>query len=67
MEAHQQRVQDELTELETKRGNLGKFIGENPIFHALSSEERERLQRQLAIMLQYEEVLSERIRAFAKR
>lgn len=66
MEVHQQRVVDELKELEVRRVRLGTFIGENPVFGTLPPEEKERLNRQYAIMLQYEGVLNERIAAFPK-
>jgi hypothetical protein len=64
MEPHQQRVVDELKELEVKRSKLGKFIQENKMFKTLPAAEKERLRRQFSIIMQYEEVLTERIRAF---
>ena len=64
MEAFQQRVIDEKTELDEKREKLGQFIG-GDIFNGLPQEEQERLDRQAALMRDYSAVLGERIAAFA--
>lgn len=60
---HQQRVVDELAELEAKRVALGKFLIA-PFFRSLDPAEQDRLQRQHGYMSQYSLVLSERIEAF---
>jgi hypothetical protein len=64
MEPHQQRVVEEQKELETKTVALHKFILESPIFGKLASEEQERLKRQYSVMVEYNEILNERIAAF---
>ena len=64
MQPHQQRVVDEKTELDKKAKALSDFIGLNPIFETIETQERERLKRQNDIMWQYSEVLGERIEAF---
>jgi crAss001_48 related protein len=64
MEVHQQRVVDELKELETRRVRLGTFIRENDTFKKLPQPEQDRMMKQYDIMLKYEEILSERIAAF---
>lgn len=63
MQPHQQRVVDELTELEIKSSKLAPFIG-TPIYNGLSIEEQDRLKKQLTIMAQYADILRERIAAF---
>jgi hypothetical protein len=67
VEIHQQRVVDELKELETRRVRLGTFIRENPTFKTLPQPEQNRLTKQLRIMLDYEEILNERIAEFPKK
>jgi hypothetical protein len=59
----QLRVIDERAGLCEKIDRLGPFIGSD-IYDTLPDEEQKRLQRQLEIMHQYEEVLQERIQAF---
>jgi len=63
MQPHQQRVVDELTELEIKSSKLAPFIG-SEIYKGLSIEEQDRLKKQLEIMSQYAYILKERIAAF---
>lgn len=62
---HQQRVMQELAELEDKRGKLEAFL-DNPIFKGLPEDEKERLVRQLSCMGEYSGILRERIAAFPK-
>lgn len=61
---YQQRVIDERDALVDKIDKLGPFIG-SPVWEKLPSDEQARLQKQLAIMHQYVEVLIERISNFA--
>lgn len=63
MEPHQQRVVDEKAELDDKKAKLHAFI-DGKVFLSLPDTEQERLGRQLYIMRQYSDVLSERIAAF---
>lgn len=63
MEAFQQRVVDEKTELDGKCGKLDAFFT-NAIYLALPKDEQERLVRQRAAMWDYSAVLGERIAAF---
>ena len=62
--AHQQRVLDERSDLKDKHAKLSAFILDNPVFLTLPEVERERLQRQEAVMGQYIGILDERIAAF---
>ena len=64
MEAHQQRVVDEKTELDEKLEKLNSFITSSPIFGELPTAEKNRLERQKVYMLLYSHVLQERIEAF---
>lgn len=63
MEAYQQRVIDEKTELNTKFEALNKFLNTEP-FDKLSSENQELLYTQTEIMHEYLEILEERIKLF---
>lgn len=63
MEAHQQRVVDEKTELDAKREKLGAFI-EGAIYQGLPEAERDRLTQQAIAMTTYSTILGERIAAF---
>jgi hypothetical protein len=63
MEAFQQRVVDEKTELDAKLAKLTPFT-ESKTFASLPEPERTRLLRQENIMKRYSEVLGERIAAF---
>ena len=63
MQPHQQRVVDEHAELETRLDKLAEFTA-TPTFEALPDAEQERLLRQSGIMIQYSDVLAERIAAF---
>ena len=62
--AHQHRVLDERSDLKDKHAKLSAFILDNPVFLTLPEVERERLQRQEAVMGQYIGILDERIAAF---
>jgi hypothetical protein len=66
MSPHQQRVIDEKAELTKKTLALNDFIGVNPIFMTLPTDEQERMKVQLDIMWQYVEILEARINAFPK-
>lgn len=62
MQAHQERVVDEYKDLKIKREKLGAFLANLPV--VVEPAERERLQRQFDIMVQYEGILCERIDNF---
>ena len=62
---HQQRVIDELTELNARLAKLEDFIQSNPIFAGLPEAEQGRMKRQQAAMAEYSQVLRERIAAFS--
>ena len=64
IQPHQQRVIDEKTELDDKRGKLRDFIELSPIFPNLPDAERILLVRQESCMAEYTEILTERIAAF---
>lgn len=57
-----QRVQEEKTALDEKRGNLEHFMLQ-PAFLQLPRAERNRLMRQSVVMEQYSQVLFERLEA----
>lgn len=62
---HQQRVIDEVRELDVKRDKLHAFIGRDDFINIVPLEkERQRLYRQSSIMAEYSKVLHERITAF---
>ena len=63
MQAFQQRVVDEKTELDNKRKALVKFF-DNENFYKLDEIERSRLERQYGVMNNYAHILGERIKAF---
>ena len=63
MQLHQQRVADEKTELDNKREKLTQFFG-TEIFSKLPEDEALRLNKQVAIMADYSNILGERIAAF---
>lgn len=66
MQPHQERVVNECKDLTEKKEKLGLFIGASSPFNSLPFDEQDRLRRQLAIMIQYEGVLQERIDNFPK-
>jgi len=63
MQPHQQRVIDERADNEAKLDRLTAFLA-SPTFEALPEAEQERLVRQSGIMVQFSDVLAERIAAF---
>lgn len=63
LEAYQQRVVDELIELNRRAINLTIFRNSDS-FNQLDSEEQKRLIKQLDIMQSYREILNERINNF---
>ena len=63
MESYQQRVIDEKTELDEKISKLQLFISSEK-FSQVKPEEQERLVRQHGFMIQYSNVLKERIEKF---
>jgi len=63
LEAHQERVVDELIELNSKAINLTIFRNSDS-FNQVDSEEQKRLIKQLDIMQSYREILNERINNF---
>jgi hypothetical protein len=63
MEAYQERVITEKTELDQRIEKLQAFSGSDK-YADVPSEERERLFRQLHVMEQYSGILGERIAAF---
>lgn len=63
MQAHQERVVVEKSELDAKIEKLDTFR-HGDIYHTLSVAERDRLTRQYAHMKDYSNVLGERIAAF---
>lgn len=65
MKPHEERVVAEKAELDEKCTKLTAFTFTG-IFAELPSDERDRLNRQHAIMEQYSKVLGERIAAFPK-
>lgn len=63
MQAHQERVVAERTELDDKMDKLSKFLDTNTYYN-LAEGEKGRLVEQLGIMNQYRDVLDRRIAAF---
>jgi hypothetical protein len=63
LQAHQERVVAEKSELTEKLDRLESFV-DGSVYASLSAAEQTRLSRQLLIMKLYEQVLSERIAAF---
>ena len=64
LQPHQQRVVAEKAELDVKYSKLFRFIHGEQFFVLCSEAERERMTRQLNAMLEYSEILGERIEAF---
>ena len=65
MQPHQQRVVDEKTALDEKISKLTPFLA-GPIYQGLDAAERIRLRAQLAVMREYSDILTERIKHFAE-
>lgn len=63
MELYQKRVLDEKRALDEKITKLDAFIN-TETFHQIPLDERNVLQKQLAVMRQYSDVLRERIVLF---
>jgi hypothetical protein len=63
MQAHQQRVVDEKTDLDSKLEKLRAFMS-GTFYKGLPDAERGRLLTQAGIMYNYSNILSERIAAF---
>lgn len=63
LQPHQQRVVDEKRELDGRIEKLNAFF-RTSAFHGLDDAEQRRLSRQAGIMMQYSNVLAERIAAF---
>ncbi|CDH04925.1 hypothetical protein KKJ25_12250 [Xenorhabdus bovienii] len=63
MQPHQQRVIDELTELNEKIEKLSDFIG-GAIYNGLDETDRVLLAMQLSVMKAYSEILHKRINRF---
>lgn len=63
MEAHQERVITEKTELDEKVRKLDQFLL-GALFNTLPQAERGRLVEQSAVMRRYAEILADRIAAF---
>ena len=61
---HQQRVVDEKAALDEKVTLLTQFITGNPVFGGLPFAEKGRLKRQRLVMIEYSDILGERIAAF---
>jgi len=64
MQAHQQRVVDEQTELQDKATKLAEFIKSSPIFAGLDDTQQGLLKAQLSAMQAYGEILALRIGSF---
>lgn len=64
MQAHQQRVVDEKSDLDVKIEALSKFINGSTIFDGLPEDEQGRLRNQLDAMTLYSNILGKRIAAF---
>ena len=63
MQPHQERVVAEKNELDEKISKLTTFV-ETHLFSSLTIDERVRLKLQLNYMIQYSEILKERIENF---
>jgi hypothetical protein len=63
MKEFQQRAMDERMELSERIYKLSAFL-KSEMFQSLPSDEQERLQRQLEIMVQYHTILADRIANF---
>ncbi len=65
MKPHEQRVVDEQKELSEKLTKLQVFIASSPIFKELDERDQELLEEQQLAMLDYQEILDERISRFS--
>lgn len=64
MQSFQERVITEKKELDEKLDKLKFFIEESPTFKTLAEDEQKRLNRQFDFMVEYSNVLGQRINAF---
>jgi hypothetical protein len=64
LQPHQQRVVTEKQELDEKIDKLKAFIMESPIYQKLPDDERQRLNHQYDVMVEYSRILRARIEAF---
>jgi hypothetical protein len=64
MQPHQQRVIDEKVELDKKISGLSMFMEKPGMFGGLPELERMRLFAQRRVMVEYSNILGERIAAF---
>lgn len=64
LEPHQQRVVTEKEELDVKVKALTDFLNHSTVFPKLPTDEKDRLLRQHATMIDYSNILAERITAF---
>jgi len=67
---YRDRVADEKKELQTKILHLQQFIkgeshSDSPAYSKLEDDEQDLLERQLAVMMQYAQILDERIELWA--
>jgi hypothetical protein len=62
-ELYQERVVQELKELDSKIEKLTVFLG-NILFPTLPKDEQARMRRQLNVMTEYQSILRERIKHF---
>lgn len=65
MKPYQQRVVDELNQLQVKRDNLAIFLTDRDVFATLPVAEQRRLEQQAEVMSQYASILKERIADFS--
>lgn len=63
MQEYKKRVIDEKNELDKKISNMKSFVG-SITYNELQKEERDRLENQLDVMIQYSYILGERIDNF---
>ena len=62
--AHMQRVKDEKDALDVKIRALGQFLlPGNLIFKGLDADEQFRLHQQISLMIQYSDILQQRLEA----
>ena len=62
IEAVKARLVDEHSELSDKIAKLSKFIQNEDTFKSLNPKHQELLKRQLEVMLEYQQILIERIK-----
>lgn len=67
LQPHEERVIAERAELEIKRQKLAAFIQGAGAFEDLDAEDQKLLRRQEAVMLEYTDVLNDRISRFTRQ